>query len=123
MLFINLYTNHRDSNLYLSSINKKSATNIQKYYSIALPCWPLRFVSRLLLANLGYATLKHKGKVKGRQINDTSDLLSGPNDSGSLKSHIDRQDPVAMPRVHYQSALQHLWRRVYNLRPIQKKTS
>ena len=27
-----------------------------------------------------------------------------------------RQDPAAIPLVHYQSALQRLWHRVYNLR-------
>ena len=38
MLYSNRYNNHRASDPYLSSIYKKSATNIQKSYSIALPC-------------------------------------------------------------------------------------
>ena len=41
--------------------------------------------------------------------------MLGTNDPGALNSHIDRQDPVTMPPVHYQSALQRLWQRVYNL--------
>ena len=75
MLFRNRYSNHGASNPYPSSIHKKSATNIQKSYSVALPFWTLRFVSGLLLADLGYATCKHKGKVKTIQFNYPSSLL------------------------------------------------
>ena len=116
MLFRNRYNNDRAYNPYLSYIHEKSATDIQKSHSIALPCWKLRFVSGLFLAALGCNTRTHKGKVKVRQVNDPSDLLSGSNDSGYLSSHIDIQDPVAMPPVNYQYALQRLWYRVYNLR-------
>ena len=115
MLFRNHYNNHRSSNPYPSSIHKNAATDIQKSYSTALPRLTLRFVSEIFLAALGYDTRKHKGKVKGRQVNDPSGILSGPNEYRALNSHIDRRYPVVMPLVHYQSALQCLWRRVYNL--------
>ena len=65
---------------------------------------------------LGYNTRTHKGKIKERKVNDPSAILSGPNDSGTLKSHIYRWDPVAITPVYYQYALQHLWRMSYNLR-------
>ena len=68
------------------------------------------------LAALGYATRTKKVKVKGIHIMDISDLLSGPNDSGTLNSNIYRQYNVAMPPLHYQFMPHHLWRRVYNLR-------
>ena len=116
MLFRNKYNNHRASDPHLSSIHEKTATDIQKSYALALPRWILRFLDGLFLAALGYALREHKGKIKGRQVNDPSALLSGPEDSGALNSHIDRSDPVAMPPVHYQSALQRLWTRIYNLR-------
>ena len=90
LLFSNSYNNHLDSDPYFSSIHKKSATNIQKSYPTALPRRTLDFVSGLLLVDLGYATCEHKGKVKGRKVNDPSDILSVPNDSGALNSHIDR---------------------------------
>ena len=115
-MFSNNYNNHRDSDPYLSFIHEKSATNIQKSYSILIPCWTLRFFSRLLLSALGYVTFKHKGKVKGIQVNYPSAFLLGPNDSRYLKFHINRQDTIAMPLVHYQYALQSLWCRVYNIR-------
>ena len=115
MISRNLYNNHSVYDTYLSSIHQKSSTNIHKSYSIALPRWTLRFVSGLFLAALGYSTRTHKGKVKGRQVNDPSAILSGPNDSRVLKSRIYRRYHIAMPPVHYQSALQRLWRRVYNL--------
>ena len=116
MLARNLYNNHRASDPYLSSIHKKSAVDIQKSYSLALPRWILRFLNGIFLAALGFAVREHKGKIKGRQVNDPSALLTGPADSGALNSHIDRRDPVAMPPVHYQTALSRLWQRVYNLR-------
>ena len=116
MLFRNTYNNHRASDPHLPSIRKKSAIDVTKSYSLALLRWILRFLDGLLLAALGYATREVKGKVKGRQVNDPSALLSGPNDSGALNSHIDRNDPIAMPKVHYQTALQCLWQRIYNLR-------
>ena len=116
MVLSNHYNNHLASDPYLSYINEKSATNIHKSYSIALPHWTLRFFSGLFLAALGYATGKHKGKVKGRQVNDPSDLLSGTNDSRDLNSHIYIKYPVAIPPMHYQSTMQRLWHRVYNLR-------
>ena len=101
MLERNLYNNHRASDPYLSSIHEKSAVDIQKSYSLALPRWILRFLNGIFLAALGFAIREHKGKVKGRQVNDPSALLTGPSDSGALNSHIDRKDPVAMPPVHY----------------------
>ena len=116
MLFRNRYNNHRTSDPYLSSIHDNVANNIQKSYFIALPHGTLRFLTVLFLAYLGYTTHKYKGEFKRRQVNDLSAILSGPNDSGSLKSHIDRRDPISMPLVHYQYALQRLWRRVNNLR-------
>ena len=116
MFFRNKYNNHRASDPHLPSIRKKSATDVQKSYSLALPRWILRFLDGLLLAALGYAEREVKGKIKGRQVNDPSALLSGPTDSGALNSHISRTDPVAMPKVHYQTALRRLWQRIYNLR-------
>ena len=116
MILSNRYNNHHTSDPYLSSIHDKSATNIQKLYSIALPSWKLWFVSGLFLAALGYATRKQKGDIKGIQVNDPSALFLGTNESGVLNSLIDRQDPIAIPPVHYQSALQRLWQRLYNLR-------
>ena len=92
MLFRNLYNNHRASDPYLPSIHKKSAVDIQKSYAIALPRWSLRFLKGLFIAALGYATREMKGKIKGRQVNDPSALLSGPDDTGALNSHIDRND-------------------------------
>ena len=83
MGFRNHYNNHCTSDSYISPIHEKLATYIQKYYSIALPCWTLHFISGLLLSILGYATHKHKGKVEGIQVNDPSNLLSVPNDSGT----------------------------------------
>ena len=80
-----------------------------------LPRLTLRFVSGIFLAVLGYATRANKGKVKWRQVNDPSALILDPNDSGDQNSHIDRQDSIAMPPVHYQPVLQSLWRRVYNI--------
>ena len=116
MIFRKSYNNHLASNPYLSSIHEKSATNIQKSYSTALPHWTLRFVRGIFLAALGYATRKHKGKFIERYVNDPSDLLLGPIDSGALNSHIYRQDPVTIPSVHYQSVLQLIWHRAYNIR-------
>ena len=84
LLFSNSYNNHLDSYPYFSSIHKKSATNIHKSYSTSLPRWTLRFVSGFLLVSLGYATRKHKGNFKGRKVNDPSDLILSPNDSGDL---------------------------------------
>ena len=104
MIFRNRYNNHCASYLYISFIHEKSATDVHKSYSITLPRWTLRFVSGLFLAALGYSKYE-KGRFKGRQANDPSALLSGPNDSEALNSHIDRQDHVAMPLVHYQSAM------------------
>lgn len=112
----NLYNNHRAADPFLASIHEKSAIDIQKSYSIALPRWILRFLDGLFLAALGYATREVKGKIKGRQVNDPSALVNGPDDTGALNSHISRSDPVAMPKVHYQTALKRLWQRVYNLR-------
>ena len=87
MLFRNHYNNYCASDPYLYYIHKKLATDIHKSYSIALPHWTLRFVSKLFLAYLGYATHKNKGNVKGRQVNDPSDILLGTNKSGALNSH------------------------------------
>ena len=115
MLFRNRYNNHHASDPYISSIHKKLATDIQKSYSIDLPCWTLRFLIRFFIASLGYVTRKHKGKFKGREVNDPSALLLGNNESRSLNSHIDIWDTVAMPPVHYQSSRQRIWRRIYNL--------
>ena len=81
-----------------------------------LPRWTLRFFSRIFIVALGYTIRANKVKFKGRQANDPSSLLLGKNDSSALNSHIYRRDPVAVPPVHYQSVLQHLWRRVYNIR-------
>ena len=53
MLFRNCYNNHCASNPYLSYIQKKSATGIQKSYSIALPHWTPPFVRVIFLAALG----------------------------------------------------------------------
>ena len=100
MISRNCYNNHCAYNPYISSIHHNLATDIQKSYSNALPRWTLRFVSGLFLAVLGYATRAHKGKVKGRQVNDPSSLLLGPNDFRALNSNIDRRYPVAMPPVH-----------------------
>ena len=97
VIFSNRYNNHRAVNPYLSSIHNKLCTDIHKSYSIALPRCTLRFVRGLFLAALGYATRKHNGKVKGRQVNDPSALLLVPNDSGAINSRIYRQDPVAIP--------------------------
>ena len=108
MLYRDRYHKNHASNLYLSSVHKKLDINIQNYYSIALPRWTLRFISKLLLTALGYNTREHKGKVKVRQVNDTSALISGTNDSGALKLHIKRRDNTAMTLVHYQYVLQHL---------------
>ena len=77
--------------------------------------WTLRFFGGLFIDVLGYATPKHKGKVKVRQVNDPSTLLLVPNDSRSLNSHIDRLYPAAMPPLQYQSAPQNLWCRIYNI--------
>lgn len=116
MLQRNQYNNHRAADPHLESIHQKTATDVQKSYAIAIPRWLLRFTPGLFLAALGYAIREAKGKVKGRQVNDPSALITGEDDTGALNSHIDRKDPIAMPPVHYQSALQRLWKRVYNLR-------
>ena len=116
MLNRNSYNNHRASDPYKSSMLEKSAIDVQKSYSIALPRWILRFLSGLFLAALGYARREHKNKIKGRQVNDPSALISGPTHTGALNSHINRKDPIAMPKVYYQTALQRFWSRVYNLR-------
>ena len=81
MLFRNRYNNYRAFDPYLSSIHEKAATDIHKYYSITLPQWTLRFVNGYFFVALGYATCTHKVRVKGRQVNDTSALLSGTDDS------------------------------------------
>ena len=75
MLFRNIYNNHRASDPYISSIHENSDTYIQKYYSIALSRWKLRFFRGIFLVALSYATRTHKVKFKGRQINDTSALI------------------------------------------------
>ena len=110
-----LYNNHRASDPYLPSIRIKTATDIQKSYSIAFPRWILRMLNGLFLAAIGYATREVKGRIKGRPVNDPSALILGPTDSGALNSHIDRKDSLSMPPVHYQTALKRLWHRVYNL--------
>ena len=79
MIFTNHYNNHRAFNPYRSSIHEKSATNIQKSFSIAIPCWTHRFFRGLFLSALGYSTRTHKGKVKGIHFNYPSALLSAPN--------------------------------------------
>ena len=112
----NLYNNHRASDPHLADILKKTAVDVQKSYAIALPRWILYFLPGLFLAALGYAIRELKGKIKGRQVNDPSAHVTGPSDTGALNDHIHKSDPIAMPKVHYQSALQRLWTRVYNLR-------
>ena len=62
MLFRKHYNNHRSSDPYLYSIHENSATNIQKFYSIALPLWTLCFFRRLLLAVLGYTPTQAQGQ-------------------------------------------------------------
>ena len=49
-------------------------------------------------------------------MNNPSALLSGADDTGTLNSYIDRNNPISMPPVYYQSGLKRLWKRVYNLR-------
>ena len=112
----NVYNNHRTTDPHLGSIHQKTAVDVQKSYAIVLPRWTLRFIPSLFLVALGYTTREAKGKVKGRQVNDPSALITGPDDTGALNSHISRKDLVAMPPVYYQSALKRLWERVYNLR-------
>ena len=115
----NKYNNHQASDPHLPSIRQKTAQDVQKSYSIALPRWTLHFLNGLFLAAIGYATREVKGKIKGRPVNDPSALITGPLDSGALNSHISCKDPLSMPPVHYQSALQRLWKRIYNLRITQ----
>ena len=61
MLFSKHYNNHCASDLYLSSIHKKSSINIQKSYYIKLPLWTLRFYRGIFLSALDFSTRKHKG--------------------------------------------------------------
>ena len=112
----NLYDNHRAADPHVESILAKTAIDVSKSYAIALPRWCLRFIDGVFLAALGFATREHKGKVKGRQCNDPSAKITGPADTGALNDHIDRRDPIQMPKVYYQDALQRVWRRTYNLR-------
>ena len=108
MLTQKVYNNHRASDPFLPSILEKSTGDVQKSYSIALPRWTLFFLDGLFLAALGYATREVKGRIKGRQVNNPTALINGPNDSGALNSHISKKDRVAMPHVSYQTALRRL---------------
>ena len=109
----NLYNNHSASYPHTASILEKVASDVHKSYAIALPRWILRFIDGLFLAALGYATREHKGKIKGRHVNDPSAHLF-PDDSGAINDQIKKG--IDFPDVYYMSCLQRVWERAYNLR-------
>ena len=56
------------------------------------------------------------GKPKHRLINDPSTPILGPDDRGNVNMQMDKKNPDHCPKVHYGTALQRIWQRVYNLR-------
>ena len=111
----NTYNNHSGMTPHVQDVIAKTAVDIQKSYAIAIPRWCFRFINGVFLAALGYAVRTKDGKVKGRQVCDPSFKMS-PSDTGALNTHIDKKDEKACPKVFYQSALQRVWQRTYNLR-------
>ena len=110
----NLYDNHDAAKPHLHDILPKVATDIQKSYAIALPRWMFRFLNGVFISAIGWATRMKNGKTKGRQVNDPSALVTGPHDTGALNSYIDVERDC--PTVFYQTALDRILIRVYNLR-------
>ena len=111
----NIYNNHSGMYPHTEEIIKKTAIDIQKAYAIAVPRWCFRFINGVFLAALGYAVRIKDGKRKGRQVCDPTFKMTRT-DTGALNSHIKKTDREACPRVYYQSALQRVWQRTYNLR-------
>ena len=110
----NLYNNHRAARPHYEAIIPKVASDVQKSYAIALPRWIFRFLNGVFISAIGWATRTKNGKVKGRQVNDPSALVNGPTDTGALNSYISVDTDC--PTVWYQTALNRILVRTYNLR-------
>ena len=109
----NLYDNHSAAQPHHDSIRPKIARDIQHSYAFALPRWMLRFIDGVMLAAIGWVSKTKNGKCKGRQVNDPSAHITGPQDTGAVNDQI--PDDMC-PDVFYQTTFKRALTRAFNLR-------